>query len=55
MARFFITPLLLAGLTAGCSDSGVSKVAEVEVENTRQRFDHELIDLFERDLQEAGA
>ena len=32
MARFFITPLLLAGLTAGCSDSGVSKVAEVEEE-----------------------
>ena len=32
MARFFLTPLLLAGFAAGCSDSGVAKVAEVEEE-----------------------
>ena len=32
MSRFILTPLLLAGLAAGCSDSGVSKVEEVEEE-----------------------
>ena len=32
MARFTLIPLLLLGFTSGCSDSGVSKVEEVEEE-----------------------